>query len=109
MVYYHKDIVDKDDVKVGRAVDVDFDTDGTACLIVGGGLIEESLESVGLKADIDVLVPSGHITSIRDKIVLDVSKDDLQLTMDKALENPEVKKARDRPAHERAALRVRLF
>ena len=103
------DIVDKDDVKVGRAVDVDFDTDGTACLIVGGGLIEESLESVGLKADIDVLVPSGHITSIRDKIVLDVSKDDLQLTMDKALENPEVKKARDRPAHERAALRVRLF
>ncbi|MHA2159440.1 MAG: PRC-barrel domain-containing protein [Candidatus Thorarchaeota archaeon] len=103
------DIVDKDDVKVGRAVDVDFDTDGMAHLIVGGGLVEETLESVGLKADVDILVPSGHITSIRGKIVLDVSKDDLQLTMNDALENPEVKKAKERPAHERAALRVRLW
>ncbi|MHA2058714.1 MAG: PRC-barrel domain-containing protein [Candidatus Thorarchaeota archaeon] len=103
------DIFDKDDVKVGRAVDVDFDTDGTACLIVGGGLVEESLEAVGLKADVDVLVPSGHVTAIRGKIVLDVSKDDLQLTMDKALEKPEVKKARERTTDERAAFRVRLF
>ena len=103
------DIVDKDDVKVGRAVDVDFDTDGTACLIVGGGLIEETLEDVGLKSDVDILLPSGHITAIRDVIVLDVSKDDLKLTMTDAFENPEVKKARDRPTEERAALRVKLF
>lgn len=103
------DIFDKDDVKVGRAVDVDFDTDGTACLTVGGGLIEETLEDIGLKADVDILVPSGHITAIRGKIVLDVSKEDLKLTMDNALENPEVKKALERPAQERAALRVRLF
>lgn len=103
------DIVDKDDVKVGRAVDVEFDTDGTARLIVGGGFIEETLEDVGLKSDVDILVPSGHITAIRGKVVLDVSKDDLKLTMDKAFENPEVKKARERPAQERAALRVKLF
>ncbi len=103
------DIVDKDDVKVGRAVDVDFDTDGIASLIVGGGFIEESLEAVGLKADIDILVPGSVITAVGDKVQLSVSKEDLRLTMDKALENPEVKKARERPAHERAALRVRLF
>jgi sporulation protein YlmC with PRC-barrel domain len=102
------DIFDNNDVKVGRAVDVDFDTDGTACLIVGGGFIEETLEDVGLKADVDILVPSGNITSIRGKIILSVSKEDLKLTMDNAFENPEVKKARERPAHERAALRVRL-
>jgi sporulation protein YlmC with PRC-barrel domain len=82
--------------------------DGTACLIVGGGFIEETLEDVGLKADVDILVPSGNITSIRGKIILSVSKEDLKLTMDNAFENPEVKKARERPAHERAALRVRL-
>lgn len=103
------DIFDKDDVKVGRAVDVDFETDGTACLIVGGGLVEESLEAIGLKTDVDILLPTVHITAIRDKIVLDVSKEDLKLTMTKALENPEMKKAREKPTEERAALRVRLF
>ncbi|MFW9793848.1 MAG: PRC-barrel domain-containing protein [Candidatus Thorarchaeota archaeon] len=103
------DIVDKDDVKVGRAVDVNIDTDGTACLIVGGGFVEESLEAIGLKADVDILLPSVHITAIRGKIVLDVSKDDLQHTMDEALDNPEVKKARDNPADQRAHLRVRLY
>jgi sporulation protein YlmC with PRC-barrel domain len=102
------DIVDKDDIKVGRAVDVDFDTDSTS-LIVGGGFIEETLESVGLKADVDILVPGSVITEVGDKVRLSVSKEDLRLTMDKALENPEVKKARERPAEERAALRVRLF
>jgi sporulation protein YlmC with PRC-barrel domain len=103
------DIVDKDDVKVGRAVDVDFDTNGIASLIVGGGFIEESFEAVGLKADVDILVPGSVITGVGDKVQLSVSKEDLRLTMDKALENPEVKKARERPDHERAALRVRLF
>ncbi|MFW9788019.1 MAG: PRC-barrel domain-containing protein [Candidatus Thorarchaeota archaeon] len=103
------DIFDKDDTKIGRAVDVDFDTDGTACLIVGGGLVEETLESVGLKSDVDILVPSERIVAIRDKIILDVSKDDLKLTMDDALENPEVKKAKELPADKRAAVKVRLY
>jgi sporulation protein YlmC with PRC-barrel domain len=104
------DIYDKDDVKVGRAVDVDFETDGTACLIVGGGLVEETLESVGLKSDVDILVPSGHVVTIRNKIILDVSKEDLRLTMNKALENPEVRKTMDLPADRRAAVaKVRLY
>jgi sporulation protein YlmC with PRC-barrel domain len=103
------DIVDKDDVKVGRAVDVDFDTEGFICLVAGGGFIEETLEDVGLKADVDILVPGTVITAVGEKVQLSVSKEDLKLTMTNAFENPEVKKARERPAHERAALRVRLF
>ena len=103
------DIYDKEGEKIGRAVDVDFDTDGTACLVVGGGLVEESLESVGLKADVDILLPSRHVTSIADKVVIDVSKEDLKLTMNNALENDEVKKARDLPADKRAAAKVRLY
>ncbi|MGY5872965.1 MAG: PRC-barrel domain-containing protein [Candidatus Thorarchaeota archaeon] len=103
------DIYDHDDVKVGRAVDIDFDLDGSASLIVGGGMIEEALESVGLKSDIDIIVPAKAIASMSDKIKLTVSKDDLKLTMAKALENPEVKKARDLPADKRAAAKVRLY
>ncbi|MFX1482947.1 MAG: hypothetical protein ACFFCP_07140, partial [Promethearchaeota archaeon] len=102
------DIIDKDNVKVGNAVDVDFDVSET-CLVAGGGFIEESLESIGLKADVDILVPGSVITAVGDKIQLSVSKDELRLTMENALENPEVKRAWERPAHERAALRVRLF
>jgi sporulation protein YlmC with PRC-barrel domain len=103
------DIYDKDNVKIGRAVDVDFDTDGTACLIVGGGFVEESLEAIGLKSDVDILLPSEHIVSIHDKVVLDVSRDNLKLTMDEALENPEVEKAKALPADKRAAVKVRLY
>lgn len=103
------DIYDQDDVKVGRAVDIDFDLDGSASLIVGGGLIEESLESIGLKTDVDIIVPAKTIASMGDKIKLTVSKDDLKLTMDNALENPEVRKAMEKPADQRAAVKVRLY
>ncbi|MGY5876896.1 MAG: PRC-barrel domain-containing protein [Candidatus Thorarchaeota archaeon] len=103
------DIIDKDDVKVGRAVDIDFDNDGTASLIVGGGLIEETLESWGLKADIDIIVPAETITSMGDKVKLSVSKDELKLTMDKALDSPEVKRAKEDRSTDRDVMKVRLF
>lgn len=104
-----KYIIDKDEVGVGKAVDIDFDIDGTASLTVGGGVIEETLESLGLKADVDIIVPAETIESMGDKIKLKVSKDELKLTMDKALENLEVKKARDEAATQRDVAKVRLF
>jgi sporulation protein YlmC with PRC-barrel domain len=103
------EIYDQDNMKVGHAVDVDFDIDGTASLIVGGGIIEESLESIGLKTDVDIIVPAETIESMRDKIKLKVSKENLKLTMTEALESPEVKKAKELPADKRAAIRVRLY
>ncbi|MGD9397150.1 MAG: PRC-barrel domain-containing protein [Candidatus Thorarchaeota archaeon] len=102
-----KHIVDKDDVSVGKAVDIDFDLDGSAALTVGGGMIEESLERIGLKDDIDIIVPAETIESIGDKIKLKVSKDELKLTMDKALETPEVRAAKTRT--ETHVMKVRLF
>jgi len=104
-----KHIVDKDDVSVGKAVDIDFDLDGTAFLTVGGGMIEESLERIGLKDDIDLLVPAETIESIGDKIKLKVSKDELKLTMDKALETPDVRAAKERTVARRDVMKVRLF
>ncbi|MFW9804039.1 MAG: PRC-barrel domain-containing protein [Candidatus Thorarchaeota archaeon] len=104
-----KYIIDKNEVGVGKAVDVDFDMDGTASLTVGGGIIEETLESIGLKADVDIIVPAEAIESMGDKIRLKVSKDELKLTMDKALENLEVKKFKDDIATQSAVAKVRLF
>ena len=104
-----KHIVDKDDVSVGKAVDIDFDLDGTASLTVGGGMIEETLERIGLKEDIDIIVPAETIESIGDKIKLKVSKDELQHTMDEALEAPEVRTAKERTEARRDIMKVRLY
>jgi sporulation protein YlmC with PRC-barrel domain len=104
-----KYIVDKDDVTVGKAVDIDFDIDGKASLTVGGGMIEETLEKIGLKDDIDIIVPAETIESIGEQIKLKVSKDELRLTMDKALEHPEVLAAKDRREVDRNTVKVRLF
>ncbi|MHA2142593.1 MAG: hypothetical protein ACXADF_13580, partial [Candidatus Thorarchaeota archaeon] len=100
---------DKDGVGVGKAIDIDFDIDGSASLTVGGGIIEESLEAIGLKSDIDIIVPAETIESMHDKIKLKVSKADLKLTMDKALESAEVKKARDDAKTRRDVVKVRLY
>jgi len=104
-----KQIIDKNDVRVGKAIDIDFDVDGSASLTVGGGLIEESLERIGLKDDIDIIVPAESIASIADDIRLKVSKDELQLTMDEALDNPEVHAIKDTRDIERSVMKVRLF
>ena len=103
------DIIDENGIKVGRAIDVDFNIDGTASVIVGGGFIEESLESWGIKEDIDIIVPSTTIESITDKVKLKVSKDELALTMDEALKSPEVKKAREEKTTSQDVMKVRLF
>ena len=79
------DILDKDNVKVGRTIDVDFDVDGFASVIVGGSFIEEKLEAAGLKDDVDIIVPSDVIESLTDVMKLKVSKSELGTTMEEAL------------------------
>jgi sporulation protein YlmC with PRC-barrel domain len=104
-----KYIFDKNNVKIGKAIDIDFDVDGTASLTVGGGMIEETLEKIGLKDDVDIIVPAATIESIDKQIKLKVSRDELKLTMDKALENPEVHAAKDRIEVHRDVVKVRLY
>lgn len=103
------DIIDNSGVKVGRAIDIDFDVDGTASLTVGGGIIEETLEALGLKADVDIIVPASTIESITDIIKLTVSKDELQLTMDGALKTREEIMAKEARDTHRGESKVRLF
>ncbi|MGY5875066.1 MAG: hypothetical protein RTU30_04925 [Candidatus Thorarchaeota archaeon] len=105
------DIIDENGVKIGRAIDVDFDVDGSASLTVGGGFIEEKLEALGLKTDIDIIVPDKAIVSIGDDIRLGVSKEELDKTMDEAVKDhsPEIRKARNDRAVHHDVSKVRLF
>ena len=90
------DILDKNNVKVGRAIDVDFEMDGRTALIAGGSFIEEKLEAIGLKDDVDIIVPFEVIDSIDESIKLSVSKDELDASLDGILREKalEIKKQR---------------
>jgi sporulation protein YlmC with PRC-barrel domain len=107
------DILDKDNVKVGRAIDVDFELDGRTALIAGGGVIEEKLEAIGLKDDVDIIVPFEVIVSIDESIRLSVSKDELDASLDGVLRERalEIRKQREAAAvHNRGKKqRVRAF
>jgi len=103
------DILDSSGKKIGRAIDVDFDVDGAVSMIVGGGFIEEKLEALGLKTDVDIIVPGAVISSITDKIQLNVSEGELSTTMDDALKSEEVTKARDDKVIHHEVTKVRLF
>ncbi len=103
------EIIDKEGEKVGKAVDVDFDKDGSASLIVGGGFFEEKLEAIGFKKDVDIIVPSEAIEKVSDKIYLNVGKEDLSLTMEEEIKMATAKKARSDIMVHRDVSRVRLF
>ncbi|MFX0046023.1 MAG: PRC-barrel domain-containing protein [Candidatus Hermodarchaeota archaeon] len=105
------DIIDKNNVKVGRAIDVDFDVDGRASIIAGGGFIEEKLEAIGLKKDVDIIVPSDVITSIEDTIQLSASKDELDTTLDGVLRERamEIRNEREAAKHHSRSPRERVY
>ena len=107
-----KDIIDSNGVKIGRAVDIDFDVDGSASITVGGGFFEEKLEDLGLIDDIDIIVPANVIQSIGKRITLNVSRGNLKDNLDRALEDSELREYRkqlisDRDASELRESRVR--
>lgn len=103
------EIIDKDGIKVGKAVDIDFDIDGSASLIVGGGFFEEKLEALGLKTDVDLIVPGKVISKIGNEICLSVGKQDLALTMEEAVKTPSEVRARNDMQTHREVSKVRLF
>jgi sporulation protein YlmC with PRC-barrel domain len=62
-------VVDSDGFKVGKVMDVWFDDNAKAWLVIGGGFVEETLENLGVKADIDLLIPADFISEIQEKEV----------------------------------------
>ncbi|TFF91389.1 hypothetical protein EU545_04260 [Candidatus Thorarchaeota archaeon] len=105
------DIMDAHGKKVGNALDVHFDADGSVSIIVGEGFIEEKLEALGLKEDVDIIVPGDVIESLDKMMNLKVSKDALGTTMEEVLEQrkPEIIAAREARDVSRSVTKVTLF
>jgi sporulation protein YlmC with PRC-barrel domain len=80
-----KDVIDKNGVKVGEIMDSVFDCSSLELkqFILGGGRIEELLESIGARKDIDPLVDVEQVHAITDKVDLIVDGDSLKKTIDK--------------------------
>lgn len=76
------DVIDKDGDKVGSVMDCVFDCRDNKIelkqFIIGGGMVEELLESLGARPDVDPLCDLDHIDSINDVIRLNVGRDSLK-------------------------------
>ena len=81
-----KDVIDSNGEKVGEVMDWIFDlTDNKLemkYIVLGGGRIQELLESIGARPDIDPVVKLEDVDSISDKVYLKVSGDTLCKTLD---------------------------
>ncbi|MFW9768566.1 MAG: PRC-barrel domain-containing protein [Candidatus Thorarchaeota archaeon] len=81
-----KDVIDSDGDTVGEVIDWIFDCTANKLnpkyLVLGGGRVEELLESIGLKPDIDPVVSLEDVDSISDKVYLKVDGDTLKNKMD---------------------------
>ena len=65
--------------------------------------------SLGVEADVDIIVPGHAITSIAEKIHLNVSEDELKTTMNDALKSKDIENRRREKAVHREVTKVRLF
>lgn len=80
-------VMDSDGVMIGNVIDIWFDTANKIWLVLGGGLVEETLERIGTRPNIDFLVPEEFITSISPKeIKLKWSKFQLIATSEREYE-----------------------
>lgn len=81
-----KDVIDKNGEKVGNIMDciIDISENKIALkhLVLGGGFIEELLESIGARPDIDPVCNVEDLASISDKVYLEVAKESLKKTID---------------------------
>lgn len=84
-----KDVIDSKGEKVGEVADVIFDISNNSVVlkyfVLGGGIIEELLESIKARADIDPVVSVKDIESISDTIYLKVNKSSLLKTVDRGV------------------------
>ncbi len=73
-----KIIVDSEDVEIGEPVDIGFSLElEPKFFVVGGGFIEELLEMLKRREDVDQLVKLDQIESISDAIYLNVAETEL--------------------------------
>lgn len=81
-----KDVLDSKGEKFGGIMDIIFDVSDNKIalkhMVVGGGMIEEFLESIGARPDIDPVLNIDHIENIEDDVHLNVECESLKKTLD---------------------------
>ncbi|MDO8056848.1 MAG: PRC-barrel domain-containing protein, partial [Candidatus Hermodarchaeota archaeon] len=81
------EIIDVDSNKIGKIKDVIFDDKHRPWFIVHGRFFEESFEKLGIKADIDPLIPPEFIKQLtKDVMTLKYSKIQLKTTAEQEWE-----------------------
>ncbi len=84
-----KEVVDSNGEHIGEVIDSSFTISNNRLelkhIILGGGRIEELLEKIRARPDIDPICNVSEIDSISDKVYLNVDKDSLCKTMDKGV------------------------
>ncbi|MFW9935789.1 MAG: PRC-barrel domain-containing protein, partial [Candidatus Thorarchaeota archaeon] len=90
-------IIDLDKNNIGNIIDVVFDEKGNLWFVVGGGFFEEFSERIGIRPDIDFLVPQDFVTNISaDAINIKYSKMQLSSTAEAEWEREKQKLAKQR-------------
>jgi sporulation protein YlmC with PRC-barrel domain len=88
----NKNVIDAKGEKIGKVIDfiVRFEDNKIVLksVILGGSRIEEFLESIGAKPDIDPLFQLDCIDRIEETVVLGVEGDSLKTTMDSSTMEP---------------------
>ncbi len=85
-------IYDANEIEVGSIIDLKFH-DGSFKFIIGDGFFKESLETIGLRDDIDFLLSPEYISNVNnDKIVLKKTQQDMQVIFEENI-LPDYKKA----------------
>ncbi len=81
-----KDVVDSNGEKVGEIMDLIFNCSDNKIdlkyMVLGGGRIEELLEAIGARPDIDPVCNLDSIEKIEDKVYLNVDRESLKKTLD---------------------------
>ena len=81
-----EDVVDSNGEKVGEVIDWIFGCGENKLnpkyIVLGGGRVEEFLESIGAKPDIDPVVKLEDVDTISDKVYLKVDSESLKKTID---------------------------
>jgi sporulation protein YlmC with PRC-barrel domain len=81
-----KEVIDSEGEKVGDIIDCIVDISENKItlkhLVLGGGKIEEFLELIGARPDIDPVCNVSHLDTISDKVYLNIGKANLKNTID---------------------------
>ncbi|MFW9959817.1 MAG: PRC-barrel domain-containing protein [Candidatus Thorarchaeota archaeon] len=84
-----KEVIDSNGEHIGEVIDSAFTFSNNRLelkhIVLGGGRIEELLEKIRARPDIDPICNVSDIDSISDKVYLKVDKDSLCKTMDKGV------------------------